>query len=77
MNAVISKSLSFKYQKFSASGCKYIGFRKVEFVAKTQFLFQDLSRRSIETEPGFGRFKPRLKFIKFGHRLKRLETELS
>jgi len=30
-------------------------------------LIQDLSLRSIET--GFGGFKTRLKFIKFGHRL--------
>ena len=29
-----------KYQKFSASGCKDIEIRKVEFVAKTQFWFQ-------------------------------------
>ena len=37
MNSVRLKSLSLKYQKFSVSGCKDIGIRKVEFVAKTQF----------------------------------------
>ena len=37
MNSVRSKSLSLKYQKCSVSGCKDIGIRKVEFVAKTQF----------------------------------------
>ena len=35
------------------------------FHLKLYSIFQDLRRRLIET--GFGRFKPRLKFIKFGH----------
>ena len=29
------KNLNFKYQIFTPSDCKYIGIRKVEFVAKT------------------------------------------
>jgi len=28
-----------KYQRFTPSGCKDIGARKFEFVAKTQFLY--------------------------------------
>ena len=35
------------------------------FHLKLYSIFQDLNRRSIKT--GFGRFRPRLKFIKFGH----------
>ena len=38
MNSDKSNNLSFKYQKFEPSGCKEIGIRKFEFVAKTQFL---------------------------------------
>ena len=39
MNSVRSKSLSLKYHRFTASGCKDIEIRKFEFVAKTQFLW--------------------------------------
>ena len=28
-----------KYQKFTPTGCEYIEIRKIEFVAKTQFLY--------------------------------------
>ena len=38
MNYVRSNNLSLKYHKFTSSGCKDIGIRKFEFVAKTQFL---------------------------------------
>ena len=35
---MLANSLSWKYQRFKQSGCKDIGIRKFEFVAKTQFL---------------------------------------
>ena len=38
MNAVRSNNLYLKYQRFTSSGCKDIGFTKIELVAKTQFL---------------------------------------
>ena len=38
MNSVRSNNLSLKYQSFTTVGCKDIGIRKFEFVAKTQFL---------------------------------------
>ena len=38
MNAVRSNNVSLKYQRPTPSGCKDIGIRKFEFVAKTQFL---------------------------------------
>ena len=31
-----------KNQRFAPSGCKDIGIRRFEFVAKTQFLYQKL-----------------------------------
>ena len=34
-----SRNLSLTYQRFTSSGCKDIGYRNFEFVAKTQFLF--------------------------------------
>ena len=46
MNAVRSNNVSLKYQRFTSSACKDIGFTKTEFVAKTQFLwfnYKDLS----------------------------------
>ena len=39
MNSVRANSLSLKYHRFTASGCKDIEIRKFEFVAKTQFLW--------------------------------------
>ena len=39
MDFVRSNDLSWKYQRFTSSGCKDIGIRKFEFVAKTQFLY--------------------------------------
>ena len=39
MNSVRSNNLSLKYQSFTPSGCKDIGRRKFEFVAKTQILY--------------------------------------
>ena len=45
----MKKNISLKYQRFTPSGGKNKGIRKSEFVTKTQFLCQDLSRRSIET----------------------------
>ena len=39
MNAIRSNNVSLKYQWFTSSACKDIGFTKTEFVAKTQFLY--------------------------------------
>ena len=39
MNAVRSYTVSLKYQRFTTSGCRDIGITKIEFVAKTQFLW--------------------------------------
>ena len=41
MNPDRSNNLSLKYQTFTPSGCKDIGIRKFEFVAKTQFLYEE------------------------------------
>ena len=39
MNAVRSNNVSLKYIRFTSSGYKVIiGFTKIEFVAKSQFL---------------------------------------
>ena len=38
MNSVRLNNLSLKYQRVTLSGCKYIGIRTFEFVAKTHFL---------------------------------------
>ena len=38
MTSVNSNNLNLKYQRFTLSGCKDIGIRKLGFVAKTQFL---------------------------------------
>ena len=38
MNYVRSNNVSLKYQRFTSSGYKVIGFTKIEFVAKSQFL---------------------------------------
>ena len=38
MNSVRSNSNSMKNQRFTPLGCKNIGVRKCNFVAKTQFL---------------------------------------
>ena len=38
MNAVRSNNVSLKYERFTSSGYKVIGFTKIEFVAKSQFL---------------------------------------
>ena len=40
MNAVRSNNVSLKYQRFTPSGYKVIGFTKIEFVAKSQFLYK-------------------------------------
>ena len=42
MNSVRSKNVGLKYQRPTPSGCKDIGIRKFEFVAKAQFLFNFL-----------------------------------
>ena len=39
MNSVVSNNQSLKYQGFTSAGCKDIGFRHFEFVAKTQFVW--------------------------------------
>ena len=38
MNSDASNNLSLKYQRFTSYGCRDIGIRKLEFVAKTLFL---------------------------------------
>ena len=38
MNSVSMNNLSFKYQRFTPSGCKNIGIRKFEFATKFEFL---------------------------------------
>ena len=40
MNSGRSNNLSLKYQMFTLSGCRDIGFRNFEFVIKTQFLYR-------------------------------------
>ena len=45
MNSVRMNILSLKYERFSPTGCKDIGNRTFEFVAKTQFLI------AIEVDP--------------------------
>ena len=40
MNSGRSNNLSLKYQNFTQSSCRDIGFRKSEFVTKTQFLWK-------------------------------------
>ena len=39
VNSFKSNGLSLKYKSCTPSGCKDVGIRKFEFVAKTQFLF--------------------------------------
>ena len=41
MNALRSRNVSLKYQRFTSSGCKDIGITKIEFVAN---LMVDYSR---------------------------------
>ena len=59
MNSVGSNNVSLKYQRPTPFGCKDIGIRKFEFVAKTQFLYP----RNIQL-----RFK--MKFLEFVFLLK-------
>ena len=42
MNSVRLNSISLEYQRFTPSGCEVIDFRKFEFVAKTQFLYESI-----------------------------------
>ena len=42
-----SSNLSLKYQRFKQSGCKDIGIRKFEFMAKTQFLYFQVTDKTI------------------------------
>ena len=42
MNYVRLSNPSLKYLRFTPSGCRDIGLRKFEFVAKTQFLLTEL-----------------------------------
>ena len=44
MNCAKSSSLCLKYQRFTPSGCKDIGIRTFEFVAKEQFLCEMIQR---------------------------------
>ena len=53
MNYVRSNNLSLKYQRCWPSGCKDIGIRKFEFVAKTQFLSKTSVTFKPETETRF------------------------
>ena len=47
MNAVRSNNVSLKYQWFTSSGYKVIGFTKIEFVAKSQFLSEKTNEKNI------------------------------
>ena len=49
MNAVRSNNVSLKYQRFTSLGYKVIGFTKIGFVAKSQFL-SHMYLRSSETD---------------------------
>ena len=44
MNFCRSNNQSLKYQRFTPSGWKDLEIRKFEFVAKTQFLYQEGSK---------------------------------
>ena len=43
MISVKSNNISLKYQRFTPSGCKDIRIRKFKFVAKTQFLWENIN----------------------------------
>ena len=45
MNSVRSNYLSVNYERYTPSGCKYIGMSKFECVAKTKFLWQNIKLR--------------------------------
>ena len=49
MNYVRSNGSSLKYQRFASSGCKDIGMRKFEFVAKKTSIF--LSAKCVVLAP--------------------------
>ena len=53
MNAVRSNNVSLKYQRFTSSGYKVIGFTKIEFMAKSQFLSSEVEslQQKIQTVP--------------------------
>ena len=44
----VSNNIILKYQRSAPPGCKNIGIRKFEFVAKTQFLYSERGRPVIE-----------------------------
>ena len=46
--SVISNNQICKYQRVLPSGCKDIGIRNLEFVAKTQFLYQQLEEKNLK-----------------------------
>ena len=48
MNAVRSNNVSLKYIRFTSSGYKVIGFTKIEFVAKSQFLSGKILKISLQ-----------------------------
>ena len=48
IHSVTLKNLSLKYQSSTPSGCKDIGIRKFEFVAKTQFLLSGKFLRNMD-----------------------------
>ena len=43
---VRSNNPSLKYQRFTSSGCRTVGIRKFEFLAKPQFLLAEFSLRT-------------------------------
>ena len=53
MNAVRSNNVSLKYKRFTSSGYKVIGFTKIEFVAKSQFLWRILARIHFVRKPNW------------------------
>ena len=53
MTSVKLNNLSLKYQRNTSLGCKDIGFKKFEFVAKTQFLHGGTFFNQIENKSTF------------------------
>ena len=73
MNAVRSNNVSLKYQRFTSSGYKVIDFTKIEFVAKSQFLWLFRNPLDLSGRSGHIKFANALKF--FCHALKILSEQ--
>ena len=51
MHSDRSNNLSLKYERFTPSGREDIGIRKIEFVAKTQFLYECANLKKLSFFP--------------------------